>query len=1081
MRQSKLPLVVLGILLLVGAAIGAWFVLDSAKAPDFTHNADVATDAGPQDDAGPDAHAGNRASSPNSNSPRANNSRQPGNSPGPDQPDQPQPEPDPNTKPDQPTPDSIWKEQNADFTITGTVRFKSDSRPAAGATVSAQAAERNPWWGAEPASEGDKPGSQQPAMTFSGDTTTNGAGEFSLKVSIHWYVREGSDPESSDRNAQAWNPQLNYQVVARMTGYAPARSEQFWVGTPGPHYVELELAIPAAVTGRVIDGATRAGIAGANGNLWDVDGGSGRSFSTDKDGYFSINDMAAGIYVLNVFATGYNQYNGWQSGGRIDLSRGGETNLGDIQMSRSSSVVGRVVSPQGEPMAGVTVRLETKGGDWMRGRGHASVTGEDGKFQIGDVQSGSYSLMARKEGVGVATLEDVSVETGALRDLGDITLDKGLVLTGIVVNARNEGVAGAKVSIHKQGERNPFAGRMRGEALSSATSGKDGKFEIVAMIEGEFYADVTAEGYAALEHDFVFPIDNLKLTVRRGGSIAGKVVDGAGAAVESANVLLMNHNSPAYSFFKAAPGGGFAGFGGGVDLSAQTKDGAWLIENVPAGTYVAIATAGEGEFGWVDDLVVDDEKRTEAGSIKLGGKGRVRVTVTEDGQPVADLEVGLSRGFNMGRREFKATTDQNGVAMLEGVPAGAWSVMTSREDRTFDTEAMKKRLVNVKPDETVEFQLELRPKDGVRLHGRLTMNGKATINEVFLVGVGERESIIKNTRCNEGYYEYLSVTPGTYMMHARAGDETVSALVRLELKEPGEVEFTRDFQGFVVSGRVVTPENSAAQNSAVSITLQHSSPDAGNVAQFLVGRATCDSDGRFRIESVCAGSYMLSASLPGVGNARLALVVESADRSGLSLSIDDNVGSVRVRVTKLHGTPVSGNSFGYARMIDAQGQPVAMPDQNAGMFMVSEGVTVELPNISPGTYTVEVQASGFLPMTKTGVTITKGARADADLELTAAAELHLTCTNPEITQGMLDSASVRYLDATGKEVPAISNIFDAFGGGGTVPDRPTLEVAYIGPSVAEIRVKVAGYAELSVPVQFSAGKKISQEVTYVVE
>ncbi|MCC7510580.1 MAG: carboxypeptidase regulatory-like domain-containing protein [Planctomycetes bacterium] len=1076
MRQSKLPLIVLGILLLAGAAIGAWFVANSAKAPDFSHNSDVAADAGPQDTSGPDSPAGNRASSTNSNSSPANNSRQPGNGTSPDRPDHPQPESDPNPKPDRPIPGSTWKEQSANFTITGKVRFKSDSRPAAGASVSAQEAERNPWWGGDTEAQDDAEATQPPPMRFSGTTTTNGAGEFSLSVIIHWYVRE-----DSDRDAESWNPRLTYQVLARLTGYAPARSQQYWVGAPGPHVVELELAIPAAVTGRIIDGATRTGIAGAQGSLWDVDGAAGRGFTTDKDGYFSINDMAAGIYVLNVFATGYNQYNGWQSSGRIDLTRGGETNLGDIQMSRSSSVIGRVVSPQGEPMAGVSVRLETKGGGWMRGRGNSSSTDENGKFEIHDVQSGTYSLLARKEGAGIATLEEVNVETGAQRDLGDITLEKGLVLTGIVVNARNEGVAGAKVSIHQQGERNPFAGRMRGEPLSSTTTGKEGKFEIVAMIEGEFYADVTADGYAALEHDFVFPIDNLKLTLRRGGSVAGKVVDGAGVSVDSAMVMLMNHNSPGYAFFKAAPGGSFGGFGGGRELSAPTKDGAWLIENVPAGTYVAIATAGEGEFGWVDDLVVDDETRTQAGAIKLGGKGRVRVTVTEDGQPVADLEVGLSRGFNMGRREFKANSDQNGVALLEQVPAGAWSVMTSRDDRTFDTDAMKKRMVNVKPDETVEFHLELRPKDGVRLHGRLTMNGKATISELFLVGVGERESIIKNTRCNEGYYEYLSVTPGTYMLHARAGDDAISALVRLELKEPGEVEFTRDFQGLVVSGRVITPENSAAQNSAVTITLQHSSPDAGNVAQFLVGRATCDSEGRFRIESVCAGTYMLTASLPGVGNARLALVVENSDRTGLSLSIDDNVGSVRARVAKLVGTPVSGNSFAFARLIDAQGQPVSMPDQNAGMFMVSEGATVELPNISPGTYTVEIQASGFLPARKSGVTVTKGARADADLELTAAAELHLTCTNPEITQAMLDAASVRYLDATGKEVPAISNVFDAFGGGGTMPDRPTLKVGYIGPSVVDIRVKLAGYAELSVPVQFAAGKKITQEATFVGE
>jgi hypothetical protein len=114
------------------------------------------------------------------------------------------------------------------------------------------------------------------------------------------------------------------------------------------------------------------------------------------------------------------------------------------------------------------------------------------------------------------------------------------------------------------------------------------------------------------------------------------------------------------------------------------------------------------------------------------------------------------------------------------------------------------------------------------------------------------------------------------------------------------------------------------------------------------------------------------------------------------------------------------------------------------------------------------------------VQVVKGERAEVELEFTAAAELHATCTNVELTQASLDKAVVRHFDSQGRELPTSKNLFDAWGSG-PPPEKPTLRAGYIGPAVTELRIKLPGYAELSVPVQFSAGKKIEQELTFVAE
>jgi hypothetical protein len=162
------------------------------------------------------------------------------------------------------------------------------------------------------------------------------------------------------------------------------------------------------------------------------------------------------------------------------------------------------------------------------------------------------------------------------------------------------------------------------------------------------------------------------------------------------------------------------------------------------------------------------------------------------------------------------------------------------------------------------------------------------------------------------------------------------------------------------------------------------------------------------------------------------------------------------------------------------GTPVNLGDTFEGWFMLSEGTPQTIPTVEPGTYTVIVKGAGYLSKSIAGVVVKKGEVTAVEAELTAAAELHLTMSNAEVTQAMLDSASVRYFDAQGAEVARETNIFDSWQTPAP-PERPTLMAKYLSPQVTEVRVKVAGFAEYSVAVQFAVGKKIEQEGTLVAE
>jgi hypothetical protein len=549
------------------------------------------------------------------------------------------------------------------------------------------------------------------------------------------------------------------------------------------------------------------------------------------------------------------------------------------------------------------------------------------------------------------------------------------------------------------------------------------------------------------------------------------------------NVSFTSQSDPAYSTWKNMPatmwGALFSRFQEHAITDAQ---GNFTLTHVPEGTYLLAASKfAEGDVAYLDDVAVRDGETTDGVVLRLQGTGSARVTVLEDGVPVPDLKVSLSRniGFN-GMDTNAAVTDGLGTALFSEVRAGTWYVITARDEGNWDTDSSRRRLVIVE-GQTVEKTIELRPRDGVRVHGRLTMNGKHVFNDVMLIGTGNRAEAMKNTSTVEGgFYEFVGVKPGTYELHARTSDTTITAFVRLELEKEGDFPFDKDFAGYAVRGSVTTPDNKPAQLAAVSVALQHADSARPEFAGWLRGRATADATGAFSITDVSPGRYILSASLDGVGSVSTTITVAGTDLGGLKLEIARNTGSIKFSVGKLTGTPVSGNGFGFVTLTRPDGTPVDLGETFQGWFMVREGTTQTLPNVPEGTYTLEVQGSGYMPVQVKDVSVTSGEVTSLERDFVAACELHITFTNTEITQQLLDGATVKYFNAGGVQVARPTNLFDAWGDT-EAPESPTLMAKYIGQDVTEVRVKVTGYSELVISVEPEPGKKIARQESAVAE
>lgn len=1080
MRNNRIVIGALSLVLLAGAAIGVWLVLQDDPGRTDTM---VAADGDRYDGAGDDRPpiGDTDSTEPADGAARADTETIDANeTPVPDNTNDATA---PAGSTDEPTETDPgidahkdWEENSREILITGKVTFKHDGRPAAGAEVRAMAVDRTDFgpWGSngDAAPIEDEP--DRPEARISGRTTSDGAGEFSFSVNVTGFAT----PEGLESDPLAGVPRAVH-VIATMPGYAPARSQRILVyWTDGDEQVELELAVPMALKGRVVDVGTQEGIAGAQIALWDFsDSGSvdNRYLTTDEDGRFAINNLPESNWSVRIQADGYAR---WNSSSVLSLKVGDECDLGDIALHPTAKIFGLVVDETtGEGVPDADVSLESTG---RRGfGGDSATTGGDGKFQMTSVDPGTYTLRADADGYAPTDVENVRVSSSEQLHVGTIKLGRGLTIHGCVRNENKDAITGAAIEVVVV-ESDGFMGDE--DTLAETTSESDGAFEISGLKEGDFTLQVKAAGYAEYRESIKVTGDGgeFDVTLSRGGVITGRVLDTDSRPVPGQVCVTLDHKSQEYSLYKLNPE--MIGFGLPRHGHETDAAGRFEIALLPEGTYLFAVMDQENDRRILhDDVVVKNNEVTDLGDLRFEAPGNVRVTVTENGRPVPDLRVGVAGMMDYSARgDYEATTDSTGTALIEGVPAGRWVVRTEREERGFDTDRSD-RSVKVVPGKTVEFRLELQPADRAHLHGRLTINGESVFKDITLMGRGEREGVFKNTEAEQGHYEFLSLRPGTYTLFARESGSSVAARLEVNIESPGKREINHDFKGYRVAGRVNTPGNTPDEFMAAGVKLAADGARDSGIERMLIGEADVQSDGSFEFRRVPVGRYVLTATLAGVGAATAPVNVVSGDVAGLALTIHDNAGSVKVAIGSLNGNAIGGANIGMVELIDTEGKPVTLADDQEGFFMASKGANVNLTTIPAGRYSLRVGASGYLPVTKQDIVVETGETTEVSVDLTAGAELHLTVTNgEEITQEILDSATVRYFDAGGSELEVASNLFDSFGAT-TTPETPTLVARYLHEGVAEVRIKIDGYLELTIPVQPQPGQKIEKQKTLLAE
>jgi len=583
-----------------------------------------------------------------------------------------------------------------------------------------------------------------------------------------------------------------------------------------------------------------------------------------------------------------------------------------ITVRRARSMTGRVLDEaSAEPVVAASVvalRAEDRPGPQgpsTRGARQAAraVSDDDGRFRLGGLLPGDLELQVTAAGYRNAARP---VTVAADGDTGNITvlLDRGLSITGRVVDAGGAPVGGAEVTA-ADAARSQVPPRREGRP-APARSGPDGNFRVDGLAAGRWELAASDDGHRYATEVVEAGSNDVVLRMQPPGQVRGRVVGEDGAPLFEARVT--------------ASGRGLA-----VGERPVDEGGAFTFDDVTPGR-IHVQAAAPGRAPGSETVLVEADRVTEVTvTLKLAGTIQGRVV----GLPPAEVE-----RCSVATDSAETRTRPDGTFLLAGVRAGLAEV-TASVDGGRRRKSVRTEVTAGGPPAHVDIDFS----SGVTLWGGVYRAGLPLPGMRVSVSAGGGQAGASTVTSERGEWRLVGLDPGEVELAAAEPRGRVLASRRLEVSRDMRVDL-RVGSGSL-SGRVVEAETSEPVAGAdISLIMNGDAP--------VRRGGLSDDGGRFLFDDLPAGDARVRAQAAGfsaaeaaatvsVDEAREVELVLSSDK-GLQLVLKEADGSVpdAVLILPARGGRVEDGIWARA---DRRGR-----------------VTVSV--LAPGTYTVLVQADG---------------------------------------------------------------------------------------------------------------------------
>jgi hypothetical protein len=747
----------------------------------------------------------------------------------------------------------------------------------------------------------------------------------------------------------------SFAVTASAPGYGTANRASV---SPG-EAVELYLFPGSGIYGRLLDGEGKPvedALVAAEPEDPRGDWHPTRSTQqSDPEGRFALLGLQPGRYRLFVrhedFALAVQD---------IELSKEEDIEV-EVTLGPGVTLTGRLIDEDDQPLSG-EISLGALGGRPVGALFGSRLKAEadaDGEFSLPAVPPGAHTLVAESRGYGKT---DVEVEVSGRakeQDVGDVVLERGLAISGKVVEPSGGPVAGAVYA------EPATSTALRGltDSFLMAESDSEGRFVLAGLAAGAYSLRASAIGFAQSKPVMAEAgTANLTITVIRAGSIRGTVTDPEGRPASSLQAIAASSDRRQ----------------GRRRSTTETGEGSFTIEDLAQGQYAVEIYAPDFVPEVLSSVEVVPGKVTELGTIRLQrGKEIMGTVVDAAEEPVPGASVvALSPGERPGLRENRTvSSDRMGRFRIRGLPERKVVVIASHP--TY----VEAQLEGVEPGSEVRVVLSrggalegyVKSRDGNDVAGRIVQASSR----------GPRLSRWDSGRAHtsaDGYFFIERVPAGVVTVALLQVDGPVTLDVQsreVEVRE-GETTYVElESRRVLVQGQVrrggsplpgATIELERLGSSWMSFgpmdtTALPSGP------RYL--RAVASEDGFYELLVDGAGEYRVNAAANGVGLPGRTVAIPDMESFSLDLDYGGALLSGRV-IDKQTEAPVAGATVSATPVEPRNGRGWATvqvgPD---GVFELA---------LDPGVFQISAGAEGYASIEEK-LSIGEGGRPDLVLAL----------------------------------------------------------------------------------------------------
>lgn len=354
--------------------------------------------------------------------------------------------------------------------------------------------------------------------------------------------------------------------------------------------------------------------------------------TSGEDGAYAFVNVAPGRRILNAAAEGF----GTATLKDLNFEAQSEPQTRDVVLRVAQSICGRVVGPNGDPIAGAT--LTAIGFNSAKHSVRAQATSDaKGEFCVTALLPGKYNLTARVRGYRFEQSKQLETNAEKVTLVG---VREAEVRGQVLDHATARPLANFGVRL-----RSAYPGNDASQVVAGtdqAVTNANGEFVIVGVQQSgdaTYFVEAWAAGYApGRSHEFAVETDRdvsgIDVRLGHGGKLRGRIVDSQGAPIAGALVAPRDNEWTPNNPF-AAPFSDVPRIAPPAAEIRTDEQGAFVLENLTPQLYQVVVSA----FGYAGclrrDVVVTLDQETDLGDVRVLRGGRVQGTLLDDGKPLA--------------------------------------------------------------------------------------------------------------------------------------------------------------------------------------------------------------------------------------------------------------------------------------------------------------------------------------------------------------------------------------------------------------------------------------------------------------